>query len=175
LRQVGIPFDVDAGHAIDETVRPGEAAPAAAERLACEKADRCRRHRPDADLVVAADTMVVLDGEILGKPLDVAEARAMLGRLSGRTHEVVTGWAVLGSGGSESGAEITQVRFRALSDDEIAAYVRSGEPFDKAGGYGIQGRAALFVDGIAGDYFTVVGLPLVRIAISLEKLGFRPL
>ncbi len=175
LRQVGIPFEVDAGHATDEAVQPGETAAGAAERLARDKAAACRGHRPDADIVIAADTMVVLEGEILGKPADQADARHMLRRLSGRTHEVITGFAVVGRVDAICGAQITQVRFRRLADTEIDAYIATGEPMDKAGAYGIQGRAALFVDAIAGDYFTVVGLPLVRIGEALTSLGFHVL
>lgn len=173
LRQVGIAFEVEAGHGTDETVRPGEPPGRAAERLAREKAAACRARRPDADLIIAADTMVVLDGQILGKHADAADARRLLAALSGRTHEVVTGYSVLGRVGAASGAETTKVRFRRLAPEEIAAYVAGGEPLDKAGAYGIQGRAALFVESIVGDYFTVVGLPLVRLGEALGSLGFR--
>lgn len=173
LAQVGISFEVEPGHATDETVLPGESPVKAAERLAREKATACRVHRPDADVVIAADTMVVLDGEILGKPANATEAYSMLRRLSGRAHEVITGYAVVGRVDMVSGAEITQVWFRKLLDREIERYLTTGEPFDKAGAYGIQGRAALFVKAIAGDYFTVVGLPLVRVGEALETLGFE--
>lgn len=175
LAQVGIPFEIEPGHATDETVFPGESPVKAAERLALDKATACRVHRPDADVVIAADTMVVLDGEILGKPADATEAYSMLRRLSGRIHEVITGYAVVGRVDMASGAEITRVRFRKLTDREIERYLATGEPFDKAGAYGIQGRAALFVEEIAGDYFTVVGLPLLRVAEALEILGFEVL
>ncbi|MBM3274710.1 MAG: septum formation inhibitor Maf [Candidatus Sericytochromatia bacterium] len=171
LRQIGLDFEVDATHGTDETVRSGEDPAAAAERLARDKAAACRAARPDADVVVAADTIVVLDGAILGKPADLREAAAMLAALSGRSHDVVTGFAVQARERILAGSEITHVRFRSLSDAEVTAYVATGDPLDKAGAYGIQGRAAVFVEGIAGDYFTVVGLPLARVATALRAVG----
>jgi septum formation protein len=145
----------------------------AAERLARAKAAACRIDHASAPAIVAADTMVLLDGRVLGKPRDAADAADMLAALSGRWHEVVTGWAVAAPDRLISGAEITRVRFRPLEPAEIAAYVATGEPLDKAGAYGIQGRAALFVPAIEGDYFTVVGLPLARIGEALKNLGIR--
>jgi septum formation protein len=171
LRQIGLKFEIDATHGTDETVRAGEDPVAAAERLAREKAAACQAARPDADVVVAADTMVVLDGAILGKPSDPRDAGAMLGALSGRSHDVVTGFAIQAGGKTLAGSEVTHVRFRLLSPAEIAAYIATGEPLDKAGAYGIQGCAAVFVEGIAGDYFTVVGLPLARVAVALRAVG----
>ncbi len=159
---------------VDESPRPGEAPAAAARRLAEEKALAAAARTPgddartvgapgnDATLIVGADTLVVVDGDALGKPLDAEHARRMLRLLSGRTHEVVTGVAVVrGADRSvRSGVETTRVRFRVLDADDIAALVDSGEAMDKAGAYGIQGLAALAVDGIEGDYSNVVGLPL---------------
>lgn len=171
LRQIGVAFRVATDCQVDETVQPGEDPIRAAERLAREKAAACRERYPESRAVVAADTMVVLDGKILGKPADPAEAAAMLGALSGRTHDVVTGWAVAGPDRVLAGAEITRVRFRVLTAPEIATYVATGEPLDKAGAYGIQGRAAVFVPEISGDYFTVVGLPLSRVGEALKSLG----
>jgi septum formation protein len=125
-------------------------------------------------VLIAADTIVELEGELMGKPHDQAEARAMLGKLSGREHQVFTGFAVIDcrSGRCESGVESTRVRFRALSDTEIAAYVATDDPLDKAGAYGIQGQGALLVRSISGDFYTVVGLPLARIGASLRELGY---
>lgn len=124
--------------------------------------------------VIGADTVVALDGEILGKPKNEKDAFRMLSLLSGRAHEVLTGVTVISpEGHAESGAEITRVRFRALSQSEIEAYIATGEPMDKAGAYGIQGLASLFVEGIDGDYFNVVGLPLCRLGLMLKGLGVK--
>jgi len=125
---------------------------------------------PDA-LVIAADTVVVLDGQALGKPGDRAEAMAMLTALSGRTHHVCTGVTLCRGDRAVTEAEITQVTFRPLSKAEIAAYADTGEPMDKAGAYGIQGLGALLVEGIRGDYFNVVGLPVCRLGQMLARFG----
>jgi len=131
---------------------------------------------PDA-IVIGADTIVVVEEEILGKPADAEDAARMLRRLSGRRHHVASAVAVQHIARNvhlvDSG--MTAVWFRDLRDDEIAAYVATDEPLDKAGAYGIQGRAALFVDRLEGDYFTVVGLPLIRLAALLERAGVRVL
>ncbi len=155
---------------IDETWRNGEAPGAHAERLAREKAAAAAR---DGAAVVGADTIVVLDGTILGKPADAAEARATLRRLAGREHEVFTAVAVAYAGTTASGTERTVVRFRPLDDATIAAYVATGEPMDKAGAYGIQGYGAVLVERIAGDYFTVMGLGLRLLVDLLERAGLR--
>ena len=141
-------------------------------------------------LILCADTIVVLDGRILGKPRDEVEARAMLAALSGREHQVFTAFSLLPCGGSPSGAgaagktepagafthcEKTSVKFRSLTEAEIGAYVACGEPMDKAGAYGIQGRGAMLVEGIRGDYFTVMGLPVCRLAEALKRFGIDPL
>ncbi len=149
--------------AVGETVRPGEDATSAAVRLAQAKARAAALDFPDREvLVVGADTLVVLDGVPLGKPRDDEDARRMLRSLSGRAHAVVTGVAVLRvrDGALLSGCEHTEVRFRDLAEVDIEALVASGEAADKAGAYGIQGLASLMVEGIDGDYFNVVGLPL---------------
>ena len=125
---------------------------------------------PDA-LVIAADTIVCCDGEVLGKPRDEEDAFRMLRLLSGRGHEVYTGICLLDRDGPVCGAEKTRVFFRELSDGEIRRYIETGEPMDKAGGYGIQGKAALFVRAIEGDYFNVVGLPLCRLGRMLAAKG----
>ena len=153
---------------IDETWRNSEAPAAHAERLAREKAAAAAR---DGAVVVGADTIVVIGGEILGKPRDAAEARAMLGRLSGRDHDVYTAVAVAHAGALASGVGRTLVRFRALDEATIAAYVATGEPLDKAGAYGIQGYGAVLVERIEGDYFTVMGLGLGLLVELLGRVG----
>ena len=131
-------------------------------------------------MVLGADTTVVLDGEspdgeILGKPVDKADAARMLRALSGRTHKVITGVAVVSASDVSVAAEVTEVRFCELSEREIAEYVETGEPMDKAGAYGIQGRAARWIPRIEGCYFNVVGLPVARVSAMLEKqvTGYR--
>ncbi|MGK2961173.1 MAG: Maf family protein [Gemmatimonadaceae bacterium] len=155
---------------IDELPLPGELPEAHAERLAREKAEAVATSNRD-DLIIAADTIVVLDDEILGKPRDEAEARKMLSRLSGRTHVVVTGMACSLGGRTVSGVENVSVTFRYLTEVEIDAYVATGEPMDKAGAYGIQGYGATIVRRIDGDYFAVMGLSLVRLVSLMRELG----
>jgi nucleoside triphosphate pyrophosphatase len=161
LRQAGAEFTVlDPG---PDRAWPGEAEPRHGVRaLALDKALRVAERRPGS-VVIGADTVVVLRGERLGKPADRAEARVMLGKLHGRTHEVWTGVAVVRDRERRTAAECTRVQLARLSESEIAAYVHTGEPLDKAGGYGIQGIAAQFVRRIEGDYCNVVGLPLTRL------------
>jgi septum formation protein len=157
---------------IDERELPGERPVPHAERLARQKAHVLAARHPDA-VVIAADTIVVLDGEILGKPRDAEDAKATLARLSGRTHTVFTAIAVARGGRTESAVEEVDVTFRALSGREIAEYVRTGEPMDKAGAYGIQGYGATIVERIEGDYFSVMGLGLRRLVELLERVGLR--
>lgn len=156
---------------IDETAHPGELPEPHALRLATEKARVVALECP-ADLVIAADTIVVVDDEILGKPRSDADAIAMLRRLSGRTHTVVTGMACELEGRRSSGVETVSVTFRNLSDEDIARYVATREPMDKAGAYGIQGYGATIVRRIDGDYFAVMGLSLVRLVGLMEQVGF---
>ncbi len=157
---------------IDETVRPGEQPLPHCERLAREKAERIAVRHPAA-VVIAADTIVVLDGEILGKPLDAGDARAILTRLNGRIHTVFTAMAVARGDRIESAVEEVAVTFRVLTPEAIAEYVDTGEPLDKAGAYGIQGFGATIVERIDGDYFSVMGLGLRRLVALLERLGLR--
>jgi len=157
---------------IDESYSDGEMPPAHAERLAREKAQAVARARPDA-LVVGSDTIVVIDGAVLGKPRDRDQAIEMLQRLSGREHEVCTGVAVAHGGRVESGLERVRVRFRALDRRACDEYVDTGEPMDKAGAYGIQGFGSAIVEGIDGDYFAVMGLPVVRMLGLIEQFGWR--
>ena len=148
---------------------PGAAAFDEVARLSREKALAIPREKDD--VIIAADTIVVCQGKILGKPRSEAEAREMLRLLSGRDHQVMTGCTVLCDGICRSFTEVTDLHFRDLTDREIDRYVRSGEPMDKAGSYGIQGGAAAFVSGIEGDYFNVVGLPVCRLAQILTGKG----
>ncbi len=146
---------------------PEETVIALATAKAREVAARC----PAEDVVVGADTLVWVDGRIFGKPHSQAEAAAMLRTLSGRTHQVFTGVCVLRGERAMSACEESRVRFRALTEEEIAAYIATGEPMDKAGAYGAQGRGALFVESIEGDFFNVMGLPLCRLGQMLKKQG----
>jgi septum formation protein len=157
---------------LDERYLPGETPEVHAERLARDKALAIAGSRPDA-LVIGSDTIVVVDGDVLGKPRDVAHAVEMLMRLSGREHEVCTGVAVAHGGQVESGLERVQVRFRVLDRAECEAYVATGEPMDKAGAYGIQGFGSALVQGITGDYFAVMGLPVVRMLGLIKRFGWR--
>ena len=150
-----------------EHASPEDAVKALASQKAEEVASRCD---PDA-LIIAADTIVVCDGRILGKPRDEEDAFRMLRLLSGRTHEVYTGLCLKDKDSCVTEAERTAVRFRTLSDGEIRRYIETGEPMDKAGAYGIQGKAALFVEAIEGDYYNVVGLPLCRLGRMLAGKG----
>lgn len=171
LSLVGIPHEVQPAD-IDETPWPDEMPVPHAERLAKAKAHVIAMREPDA-VVIAADTIVVIDGDILGKPADAADARSMLRRLSGRTHEVYTAVAVAMGAHVASDVVRVHVRFRALDDETIARYVDTGEPMDKAGAYGIQGYGATIVEHIEGDYFAVMGLPLTTVVDLAARLGVR--
>lgn len=131
----------------------------------------CAVPREDSDVVIAADTIVVCGGKILGKPHSEDEAFSMLRLLSGRTHQVMTGMTLVCGENAETVTEVTDVRFRALSDREIRAYIATGEPMDKAGAYGIQGGAALFCTGMTGDYYNVMGLPVCRLGQLLRRIA----
>ncbi|NCC67266.1 MAG: septum formation protein Maf [Clostridia bacterium] len=135
------------------------------------KAEQVQKLCREEDVIISADTVVSLDGEILGKPANEDEAFSMLSRLSGRAHNVFTGVTVIRGGDIISEYERTYVRFRKLTVREIRAYIATGEPMDKAGAYGAQGIGALFVEGIDGDFFNVMGLPLCRLSNMLERLG----
>jgi septum formation protein len=168
---LGIPFEVQAP-GVDESTREGELPLRYVERLALDKA-RAVAARAHGALVLAADTSVVVDGAILGKPGTSAEEGArMLRRLSGRTHQVMTGLALVSvDGGGTSITVTTDVRFRALSAEEIAWYVSTGEGSDKAGGYAAQGRAGAFITALSGSPTNVIGLPLAETAGLLERAG----
>jgi septum formation protein len=169
LELIGIRHEVRPSD-IDESVVVGELPEQYAERLAREKARAVADTAPDA-LVVAADTIVVIDDVILGKPRDVLDAERMLAMLSGRTHTVMTAVAVSHGDRMASGVEIVDVTFAPLDDSQISEYVATGEPMDKAGAYGIQGYGATIVRRIDGDYFAVMGLSLVRLVALLREIG----
>lgn len=173
LRLLGQPFRVAVSHVPEPPFDGGDPA-AYAVSLAQAKARQVAAGRKGPATVLGADTIVVLDGRVFGKPRDAAEAAAMLRALSGRTHEVITGLAVIGPapGEEETAAVTTSVTFRTLDAGQIARYVESGEPLDKAGAYAIQGRAAALVTGLAGDYFNVVGLPVATVAELLARRGY---
>ena len=170
LALIGITHEVRPAD-VDESVHPDEAPVPHCERLARQKAHTLAVEHPDA-VVIGSDTIVVIDGDILGKPRDRAEAVAMLARLSGRTHTVCTAVAVSYGGVTLSEVETVAVTFRFLEPAQIAAYVDTGEPMHKAGAYGIQGLGATNVARIDGDYFAVMGLPLGRMVALLRQLGF---
>jgi septum formation protein len=171
LRRLGLEFEIRPA-AIDESYLGHEMPADHAERLAREKALAVSREYPDA-LVIGSDTIVVIESDVLGKPETDAEAAEILGRLSGRDHEVYTAVAVVHGHHIESGIERVDVTFRALTPQEIAEYVATREPMDKAGAYGIQGYGSAIVESIRGDYFAVMGLPVVRLLDLLRRMGWR--
>lgn len=165
-------LDIEAVPAdVDETYHAGEEPGEHAERLACEKVAAIAPRYPGA-LVIGSDTVVAVDGVVLGKPRDEEDAVAMLMQLQGREHEVATGVAVF-HGGLWSAVERVRVRFRPFDRMTAQAYAATGEPLDKAGAYGIQGLGATLVQGIAGDYFAVMGLPIARLVTLLREAGYR--
>jgi septum formation protein len=172
LQQIGVSFRV-VGTAVEEAVRPGEAPPAYVARLAAAKADAgwARSRDPTDAPVLAADTAVVLDGKVLGKPVDRQDAEGMLRQLSGRTHEVLTAIALRTTGGLESRISRSEVTFRSIAAVEVKDYWETGEPGDKAGAYAIQGRAAVFIADLRGSYSGVMGLPLFETAELLDRAG----
>lgn len=174
LRELGLSFEVCASD-VPEEPRPGEGPAEFARRVAIEKGVAVARLRPGA-WVLAADTVVTIDGAILGKPADAAEARAMLRRLSGRGHEVLTAVALIGPDGTCVEADVVRsaVEFRALEEAEIAAYAASGEPADKAGAYAIQGGAAGFVRRVTGSVSNVIGLPVDEVRALLARHPVAP-
>lgn len=174
LEQIGLDFQIipaKGEEAADASLPPAEYVKQLALHKAAEVAASCA---PE-DIVIGADTIVVLDGEILGKPNNAAHAFKMLSRLATRRHTVYTGVALVQGERQMLGVEATQVRFCSLTEQEILDYVSTGEPMDKAGAYGIQGRGALFIDSIHGDYFNVVGLPLCRLGRMLAGFGVKVL
>jgi septum formation protein len=170
LRMLGLRIDTVPAD-IDESYDPGEDPVQHAERLAREKVEAVAQQHPDA-VVIGSDTVVIVDGMVLGKPRDHDDAVRMLMLLQGREHEVATGIAV-GWDGVRSAVERVAVRFRPFDAAVAAAYAETAEPMDKAGGYGIQGFGATLVEGITGDYFAVMGLPIARLMLLLQESGLH--
>ncbi len=168
LSRFPFPFTVKVAD-IDEYMDPGQEPEKAVAQVSRRKAEAIERS-PE-DVVIAADTIVVCCGYVLGKPCDEEDAFQMLSMLSGRVHQVMTGITVLYGDKSYTHTEITEVAFRSLTEKEIHRYIASGEPMDKAGSYGIQGGASLFVQKLIGDYFNVVGLPVCRLAQILGEIA----
>ncbi|MCH5193055.1 MAG: septum formation protein Maf [Oscillospiraceae bacterium] len=167
LRYIVPDFDILPAD-IDETIPEGIAAERSAEYLAVKKAEHISEKYPDS-LVIGSDTVVIIGGEILGKPADKADAERMLRKLSGKVHTVVTGVCLSLGGRSESFSNETKVKFYPLTDEEISAYIATGEPMDKAGAYGIQGFGSVLVEGIEGDFFNVMGLPVASLKRKIEE------
>ena len=174
LGQVGLTFEIVSPE-VDEAQYGGLPPRELVQTLSRAKALDAARQVPAGSLVLGADTVVVLDGQALGKPDGPEGARAMLTALSGRTHEVWPGFTLCRDGAVLTEAVATEVTFRALAPEEIDRYVATGEPLDKAGAYGIQGRGALLVAQIRGDYSNVVGLPLCAVGQALRRFGVDPL
>ena len=163
-----IPFVIRVAD-IDEAMDPNRSAFDEVARVSSQKAAAVPRD--EEDVVIAADTIVVCEGRVLGKPRDAEDAVAMLKLLSGRDHQVMTGMTVLRGGKVLTHTEVTDIHFRELSEAEIRAYVATGEPMDKAGSYGIQGGAALFCEKMSGDYYNVVGLPVCKLGMMLKEIA----
>jgi septum formation protein len=176
LGAVGWPFEKRVAD-IDETAFENEPPADYVVRLAREKAEAVAKTVTDDKIVLGADTTVVIDNEIIGKPIDLDDARRMLRGLSGRVHEVLTGVAIVGNGTVATGLEQTRVEFNQMSADEIEFLTMNGAPLDKAGAYAVQAQAALFIKGIEGDYWNVVGLPVglvYRLVTEMKKARTLP-
>lgn len=170
LRLITEDFEICAAD-VDESIGAGASPGEAVMMLARKKAGAVSERYPN-DVVIGADTVVALGGKILGKPRDEAGAADMLRMLAGKTHTVFTGVCIIKSGGETTFFEVTEVEFSGMSEDEIMEYVRTGEPYDKAGAYGIQGRASLFIPKISGDYYNVMGLPVSALYRKLREKHF---
>ena len=171
LERMGIREFRVVASAADETADPALSPVELVETLSRRKALTVQAQEGTDAIILAADTVVTLDGAVLGKPADEAAARQMLSALSGRRHQVYTGLTVLRGQEAYTEHEMTEVTFRALSQTEVEAYIATGEPMDKAGAYGIQGYGALLVEGISGDYYNVMGLPVCRLGRILAGMG----
>lgn len=172
LERMGLSFTVrTAEH--DEKMDLRADPEAEVRRVSLLKAQAVQALCQPCDIIIAADTVVVCQGKILGKPRDEAEAYRMLRLLSGRAHRVITGLCVMNSAQTDCVSEVTKLRFRPLSDEEIYAYIATGEPMDKAGAYGIQGLASMFIPSLEGDYYNVMGLPVCTLTQLLRKHGVR--
>ncbi|MBQ2446121.1 MAG: septum formation inhibitor Maf [Oscillospiraceae bacterium] len=172
LERMGLDFTVRVAP-LDETIDPFSNPADEAARVASEKARSVYPYCHDGDIIIGADTIVVCDSLVMGKPRSEADAFSMLRRLSGREHQVMTGLSVLTDTYEETVTVTTTLRMRHLSDEEIRAYIATGEPMDKAGAYGIQGLASMFVVGLDGDYYNVMGLPICTLAMILRKCGVK--
>lgn len=170
LEKMGLTFQVEPSNT-DEVLEPGLTPQQEVVHLSLGKAKAVAADHPEEAVVLSADTVVELDGKILGKPHSEEAAIAMLRALSGRSHRVLTGVTVMSPKGTETHCEETEVYFRPISDEEIRWYVKTGEPMDKAGAYGIQGYAAMFIEKINGDYYNVMGLPVCRTGLMLRRAG----
>lgn len=168
---IGLRFDIRPAD-VDETPHPGQTVDQVVQHLARVKAAAGRRS--EEEIVIGSDTLVSIDGQILGKPVDKSDARRMLTVISGRTHQVHTGLAILYGAEERVGFSVTDVEFRNLTAEEIGAYIETGEPMDKAGAYAVQGKGAVFIPRIHGDFFNVVGLPVFLLHQFLRELGLPP-
>ena len=173
LKMIGVEdFDVIPDTA-EEEIPPNQSPEQTVCGIALQKASNVSRLRGGDDLIIAADTLVYLDGRPISKPADESDAADMLRTLSGRQHTVYTGVAILRGNETRTFAEKTDVYFRELTDSEISGYIKTGEPMDKAGAYGAQGRGAVFIERLEGDFFNVMGLPLCRLSTILRDFGVR--
>ncbi|MBW2280260.1 MAG: septum formation inhibitor Maf [Deltaproteobacteria bacterium] len=173
LAHAGLQFELEAPD-VDESAQPGEAPEAMAERVARLKAETVAKRAGPGRVVLAADTVVVLGGDVLGKPRDVEEASAMLLRLAGHTHRVLTGYSLRCGDEIRAGVEQSRVRMRQVTPAEARAYAATGEPLDKAGAYAVQGRGGRFVESIDGSRSNVIGLPIEVLVPLLAGFGVRP-
>lgn len=172
LKRMGLEFIVKASR-IDEKMDPFAHPSDEVARVSLAKAQAVRKNCNPEDIIISADTIVVCDGLMMGKPRSESDAFSMLHRLSSRDHQVMTGLTVLGPDRTENLTVTTTLRFRALSDTEIRNYIATGEPMDKAGAYGIQGLASMFVVGLDGDYYNVMGLPICTLTLLLRRFGIK--
>ena len=169
LETMGVEFEIDVAdvdEGVDESLSPLEAVCEISKR----KAEAVSQRHTGEKIIISADTVVVIDGRIIGKPKDKEDAFAILKGLSGKTHEVYTGFTIFGNGKSKTDYEVTKVHFKELCDDDIKRYIETGEPMDKAGAYGIQQKGNLFVEYIHGDYYNVVGFPISKICVTIKEL-----
>ena len=172
LSLLGIDFTVMTED-IDETINQSVPVEEEIKRLSYEKAKAVKDAVSDESIIIAADTVVVLGNQVFGKPKDDYQAKEMLSTLSGKTHKVITGVTVMKKNKSDTRAAVTEVTFRNLSDKEIQEYINTGDPFDKAGAYALQGISTIFVSGISGDHFNVYGLPVSMLASMLRDFGVK--
>ena len=169
LEVMGVDFEIDVAD-VDESVSDELSPVEAVCEISKRKAKKIAERHADDEIVISADTVVVIDGRIIGKPRDKQDAFNILKSLSGRTHEVYTGFTVCGKGVSKTDFEVTKVHFKNLCDEDIKRYIETGEPMDKAGAYGIQQKGNLFVEYIHGDYYNVVGFPISKICVTIKEL-----